>query len=372
MIRCRFRINQCSLIFVLLALTDVDSFFNFKGTYVNIKCGYHLPGFLPYGANSICKISTIAIRRKSSPIFMQDVERVSSNKPIKLVREIPLDNLRQRSAEGNSGHGYTAVMIVPTGIGASIGGYAGDALPTARVLASVVDNLVTHPNVMNGASLYWPIPNALYTEGYTLDMFADGKWGLLPLHTGGHRIGLLLDKDMSDDLITRHLQAADAARATLVRTDTTAPALLPLPPLPPLLPSSPPRLPPRLLPSSPPRSPPPFPFPPDPAVGAGDRGERLLRDRRAGGGEAQHVPLGRVGGRGGQLPDAPPRRPPARRRGAVHRHRRRVPLPRRRPGGLRGPAVRPGSAGGRRVRVARREGDTRWRTARHEGLGAGV
>jgi Protein of unknown function (DUF3326) len=27
---------------------------------------------------------------------------------------------------------YTAVMIVPTGIGASIGGYAGDALPSAR------------------------------------------------------------------------------------------------------------------------------------------------------------------------------------------------------------------------------------------------
>ena len=27
---------------------------------------------------------------------------------------------------------YTAVMIIPTGIGASIGGYAGDGLPSAR------------------------------------------------------------------------------------------------------------------------------------------------------------------------------------------------------------------------------------------------
>lgn len=26
-------------------------------------------------------------------------------------------------------YGYTAVLVVPTGIGASIGGYAGDALP---------------------------------------------------------------------------------------------------------------------------------------------------------------------------------------------------------------------------------------------------
>ena len=46
--------------------------------------------------------------------------------------------------------GYTAVLIVPTGIGASIGGYAGDALPVAHGIASVVDTLITHPNVMNG------------------------------------------------------------------------------------------------------------------------------------------------------------------------------------------------------------------------------
>lgn len=38
-------------------------------------------------------------------------------------------------------------MIVPTGVGASIGGFAGDALPVARALSSVVDCLITHPNV---------------------------------------------------------------------------------------------------------------------------------------------------------------------------------------------------------------------------------
>ena len=50
----------------------------------------------------------------------------------------------------NDGGDYTAVMIVPTGIGASIGGYAGDALPAARLLSCVVDRLITHPNVLNG------------------------------------------------------------------------------------------------------------------------------------------------------------------------------------------------------------------------------
>lgn len=42
---------------------------------------------------------------------------------------------------------YTSVLIVPTGVGASIGGFAGDALPVARTLSSVVDCLISHPNV---------------------------------------------------------------------------------------------------------------------------------------------------------------------------------------------------------------------------------
>ena len=44
-----------------------------------------------------------------------------------------------------------------TGTGAKIGGFAGDALPVARVMASVADTLITHPNVVNGAMLYWPM-----------------------------------------------------------------------------------------------------------------------------------------------------------------------------------------------------------------------
>ena len=75
---------------------------------------------------------------------------------------------------------YTAVVVVPTGVGAAIGGYAGDALPVARTFAAVADRVVTHPNVMNGAQLYWPAPELLYTEGYALDEFAAGRWGLRP------------------------------------------------------------------------------------------------------------------------------------------------------------------------------------------------
>lgn len=105
------------------------------------------------------------------------------------------------------------MLIVPTGIGAAIGGYAGDALPVARAIAQVADTVITHPNVMNGAQLYWPLPNVLYVEGYGLDQFAAGVWGLRPVHR--NTIGLLLDASIEPELRWRHLQAADAARASL-------------------------------------------------------------------------------------------------------------------------------------------------------------
>ncbi|CAN1842424.1 Uncharacterized lipoprotein syc1174_c [Linum perenne] len=108
---------------------------------------------------------------------------------------------------------YTSVMIVPTGVGAAIGGFAGDALPVARALSSVVDCLITHPNVLNAAMMYWPMPNVLYVEGYALDRFAEGMWGLEPVHQ--NKVGLVLDCGIEEELRIRHLQVADAARASL-------------------------------------------------------------------------------------------------------------------------------------------------------------
>lgn len=119
-------------------------------------------------------------------------------------------------ALGSSGIGqkpYTGVMIVPTGTGATIGGFAGDSLPVARAMSSVVDCLITHPNVLNGAMLHWPMASTLYVEGYALDRFAEGYWGLQPVHQ--NRVGLILDMGIEEELIQRHLQVADATRATL-------------------------------------------------------------------------------------------------------------------------------------------------------------
>jgi hypothetical protein len=108
---------------------------------------------------------------------------------------------------------FTAILIVPTGVGASIGGYAGDALPVARAMAQVCDRLITHPNVLNGAQLYWSEPNISYVEGYALDQFAQGNWGLRPVRQ--NRIGMIFDAAIESELLLRHLQAAEATRATL-------------------------------------------------------------------------------------------------------------------------------------------------------------
>lgn len=67
------------------------------------------------------------------------------------------------------------VFIVPTGIGASIGGHAGDANPAAKLIASVSDTLITHPNVVNASDVNEMTENTWYIEGSILDRFLEGK-----------------------------------------------------------------------------------------------------------------------------------------------------------------------------------------------------
>ncbi len=105
------------------------------------------------------------------------------------------------------------LLIIPTGIGCSVGGYAGDAIPAARLLASASECLITHPNVMNGGSLYWPESCIQYVEGYSLNLFAAGEVFLKPVRQ--QKVGLLLDAGLEPDLKKRHLQVADGCIASL-------------------------------------------------------------------------------------------------------------------------------------------------------------
>lgn len=106
---------------------------------------------------------------------------------------------------------FVAGMIIPTGIGASQGGFAGDATPYLNLLASVCDVLITHPNVAN-AAVFQKLPaNALYVEGYGLDQFLRGQWAL---RAGQHqRIGVVLDAGMPEDMRVLHINTINAVKS---------------------------------------------------------------------------------------------------------------------------------------------------------------
>ncbi len=73
---------------------------------------------------------------------------------------------------------FNVVFIIPTGIGCEIGGHSGDAGVVVRLMASLCDKLITHPNAVN-AGVFNEMPdNVLYVEGSLLDRFLEGRTGL--------------------------------------------------------------------------------------------------------------------------------------------------------------------------------------------------
>jgi len=76
-----------------------------------------------------------------------------------------------------------AVMIVPTGIGANIGGHSGDATSAAFLLAACCDQLILHPNVVNASDFTEQPANSLYVEGAMLDSFLNRETRLMPVRS---------------------------------------------------------------------------------------------------------------------------------------------------------------------------------------------
>lgn len=101
----------------------------------------------------------------------------------------------------------TAAFIVPTGIGASIGGFAGDASKWARRLAEKV-RLIVNPNVVNAACFSGITPNMLYVEGYALDEFFRGRLTLKP--SVNNKIGIIFDRSIPQNVLNVHINTIHA------------------------------------------------------------------------------------------------------------------------------------------------------------------
>lgn len=122
----------------------------------------------------------------------------------------PLFDFRKRSFEESED--FNVVMMVPTGIGAEIGGHAGDATPAAIALAQVADTLITHPNVVNASDINELPGNGLYVEGSVLARLLMGTVGLR--RARANRVLVALDASHVERYAAYTVNAVNAARAT--------------------------------------------------------------------------------------------------------------------------------------------------------------
>ena len=100
-------------------------------------------------------------------------------------------------------------FIIPTGIGASIGGFAGDASKWARRLSKKC-KLIVNPNVVNAACFSGINENMLYVEGYSLDEFFRGKCNLK--ESSENKIGVVFDKSISKEVFNIHINTINAVK----------------------------------------------------------------------------------------------------------------------------------------------------------------
>ena len=100
-------------------------------------------------------------------------------------------------------------FIVPTGVGASIGGYAGDASVYAQKLSEKC-NLIVNPNVVNAACFSGINMNMFYVEGYSVDEFFRGKCSLIP--SLRNRVGVVFDKSISQNTLNVHINTINAVK----------------------------------------------------------------------------------------------------------------------------------------------------------------
>ena len=98
-------------------------------------------------------------------------------------------------------------FIVPTGVGASIGGFAGDASRAARKISQKCE-LIVNPNVVNAACFSGITDNMLYVEGYSLDRFFKGEICLE--RSRNNKIGIIFDKAIKPNVLNVHINTMNA------------------------------------------------------------------------------------------------------------------------------------------------------------------
>ena len=109
-------------------------------------------------------------------------------------------------------------FIVPTGINASIGGFAGDASTYVQKFSSFF-RVITNPNVVNAGCFSGINENMLYVEGSGIDAFFEGKINLAPV-SKPNKIGVVFDKTIQTGILNVHINTINAVK-TVYGIDAT-------------------------------------------------------------------------------------------------------------------------------------------------------
>lgn len=108
---------------------------------------------------------------------------------------------------------FNAVLLVPTGIGAELGGHSGDAGALARFIAGACDKLITHPNVVNASDVNELPENGLYVEGSVITRLMMGTVGLQEVRS--NRVMLVMDKREEHQIPELSINTVSTARAAV-------------------------------------------------------------------------------------------------------------------------------------------------------------
>lgn len=128
------------------------------------------------------------------------------------VSEPPIDpvfEFRRRVAQDT--RQFNTVLLVPTGVGAEVGGHAGDAGPVARLLGEISDTLVLHPNVVNASDLNEMPPNGLYVEGSVVTRLLMGTVGLSRVRA--NKVLVVIESHRDELFTNAAVNAVSGARA---------------------------------------------------------------------------------------------------------------------------------------------------------------
>lgn len=135
------------------------------------------------------------------------IRRLSKNRAKRISS---IFRFRERAAERTSA--FTTALVVPTGVGAEVGGHAGDAGPAATLLAQLSDQLILHPNVVNASDINEMPPNSLYVEGSVVSRLLMGTVSLHKVRS--NRVLAIIDHHDDELFINAAINTVNAARAT--------------------------------------------------------------------------------------------------------------------------------------------------------------